>query len=123
MTNLVNKIGEFNHENLFHDAKFPLAYKSVKIKKAAKPILKGTVLGIGTDGYAQAVNSKSETGPKEANCILAEDVDSSDGDVFAVAYKFGGNFNRKALIFGGSDTAEEHEETLRTVGIYMKDNI
>lgn len=71
---------------------------------------------------AMKVNSANVDGSGVSDCILADSVDTTSGDVVATAYK-SGSFNRKALIFGGSDTAATHEEHLRTLGIYLKDVI
>lgn len=120
--NLVEQVGQCGYDNLFNDAKVPVVRKSVKIKKSATPLLRGSVLAVAADGYAALVNSAGAEGVKEADCILAMDVDSSQGDVFATAYA-SGLFNRKALIVTKGDTIDKHEAKLREKGIYIKDNI
>jgi len=77
---------------------------------------------ITASGKYKAVNSANTDGSEVADCILADDVDTTAGDVTAVAYRTG-HFNRKALVFGGSDTAEMHEQTLRTLGIFLSENV
>lgn len=119
--NLYQKREEFKPDNLLNDISVPTIEKYVKIKKSATPTLRGTVLAVGTDGYAVAVDSAKE-GVKEPKYVLAYDVDSSTADAGAVAFSTG-LFNRKALIFGGADDASKHEEALRALGIHMKDNI
>lgn len=123
MKNLYQEIGEFTPDNLFNDINVSVSEKAVTIKKTATPLKRGTVLGIITaSGAAAIVDSTKTDGSQIADCILADDVDASSGDVVAVAYTKG-QFNRKALIFGGTDKADKHEAQLRDVGIYMKDNI
>jgi len=73
---------------------------------------------IAASGKYKAVNSANADGSEVADCILADDTDTTAGDATAVAYRTG-HFNRKALLFGGSDTAEMHEQTLRTLGIFL----
>jgi len=73
---------------------------------------------IAGSGKYKTVNSANVDGSEVADCILADDVDTTAGGVTAVAYRTG-HFNRKALLFGGSDTAEMHEQTLRTLGIFL----
>lgn len=122
MANLINEIGIFVPDNLINDANVPLITKSVKIKKGAK-MKRGTVLGLLTaGGYGVAADSAKSDGSQTADCILADDVDATDGDCFVPAYSSGA-FNRQALIFGGADTAEKHETKLRELGIFLKDNI
>lgn len=123
MDNLFQVVGNSKVDNLFNDINVSVTEKSVKIKKSATPLLRGTVLGvITTTGYAQAVDSTKTDGSEVADCILAQDVDASAGDVFAVAYAKG-QFNRQALIFGGTDDSTKHEAKLRELGIYLKDNV
>lgn len=73
-------------------------------------------------GQYKIVNSANADGSQDADCILADDIDTTDGNVTAVAYKTG-HFNRKALIFGGTDTADMHEAKLRELGIFLSDNV
>jgi len=79
------------------------------------PVIEGS-------GKYKVVNSANVDGSQIADCILADDADTAGGDVTAVAYKTG-HFNRDALVFGGSDTAEMHEHTLRSLGIFLSENV
>mgnify|MGYP000889349961 FL=1 len=74
------------------------------------------------DGQYKVVNSANVDGSQDADCILADDVNTAEGSVVAVAYT-SGHFNRKALIFGGKDTADMHEAKLRELGIFLSDNV
>jgi len=87
---------------------------------------KFTIEVIAGSGRYKIVNSANVDGSQEADCILADDVDTGDAgateEVVAVAYR-SGHFNRQALIFGGTDTADIHEAKLRELGIFLSDNI
>ncbi len=74
------------------------------------------------DGQYKVVNSANVDGSQDADCILADDVNTAEGSVVAVAYT-SGHFNRKALIFGGKDTADMHEAKLRELGIFLSDKL
>jgi len=78
------------------------------------PVIEGS-------GKYKVVNSANVDGSQIADCILADDTDTTTGDATAVAYRTG-HFNRKALVFGGDDTADTHEQTLRTLGIFLSEN-
>lgn len=67
-------------------------------------------------------DSQASDGSQNPVCILAEAVDATDGDVLAPAY-FTGEFNRRAVAFGGSDTWETHVDALRARGIFLKDTV
>lgn len=97
--------------------------KSVTLKTGQGIVKRGTVLGLVTaDKKAVKVNSAAADGSQTADSILTDDVDTTGGDVVITAYA-AGTFNRKALIFGGTDTASNHETRLRELGIYLNDNI
>jgi len=72
-------------------------------------------------GQYKIVNSANVDGSQDADCILADDVDTAT-IVVAVAYT-SGHFNRKALVFGGTDTADMHEAKLRELGIFLSDKL
>lgn len=84
-------------------------------------VVRGTVLGrITASGRYVPVNSIATDGSGVPVCILAETVTvSSTADKPAPAY-FTGEFNQDALVFGGSDTFEDHKEALRARGIFLK---
>lgn len=112
-----------SYDNLFADMSIDVTEKSVTLKAGNGVLKRGTVLGIiSASGLAVPVNSANTDGSQSADCILADDVDTTAADVVAVAYA-AGSFNRKALIFGGTDTANPHETRLRELGIFLKDNI
>ncbi|QQE75713.1 head decoration protein [Brevibacillus composti] len=115
--------GNFTPDNLIAGIDVPQQVKAVTLKSGQGVVARGTVLGIVTaDGLAVKVNSANADGSQTADCILVNDVDTTAGNVVAEAY-ISGQFNRKALIFGGSDTAAQHETTLRERGIFLSDNI
>lgn len=126
MSNLYTKQADsVTYDNLFtgglHQA--DLQIKSVVVKSGQGTLKRGTVVGIITaTKKAVKVDSAAADGSQNADCILTDDIDTSGGDVVTTAYS-AGTFNRKALIFGGTDTADQHETRLRELGIYLKDNI
>jgi hypothetical protein len=122
--NLYTKqVDAVSYDNLIADTTHPIDVKSVVLQGGQGVLKRGTVLGIITaSGLAVPVDSTKTDGSQVADCILTDDVDTTDGNVTATAYR-SGLFNRKALIFGGTDTADEHETKLRELGIYLVDNI
>ncbi|MGE7113241.1 head decoration protein [Lysinibacillus sp. NPDC047702] len=120
MPNLRSTAGEFTPDSLIPDTSFPVQTGGVKLAKGQGVLLRGTVVGKNTDGVFVPANSASSIAPYG---VLADDVDTggedATTDIVAVVY-VSGPFNREALIFGGSDTATTHEETLREKGIYLK---
>jgi len=122
MTDL-NTETSFTPDNLFAGHEIPVLVKGVTLEAGQGELKRGTVLGkVTASGKYKVVNSANEDGSEVADCILADDTDTTDGDVTAVAYRTG-HFNRKALVFGGSDTADTHEQTLRMLGILLSENV
>lgn len=127
MGDLYTQGTDISYDNLFAGNEVPVLTKGVTLKAAQGVVKRGTVLGLITlSGLAVSVDSTKEDGSQVANCILTDDIDTgADGanvDVVATAY-VSGLFNRKALIFGGDDTAADHEGKLRELGIFVRDNI
>lgn len=122
MAELVQNLGSFVPDNLIVDGSVPILTKAVKLGAGQGILKRGTVLGkITVSGQYKVVNSANLDGSQDADCILADDVDTTES-VVAVAYT-SGHFNRKALVFGGSDTADTHEARLRELGIFLSDNV
>jgi len=85
-----------------------------------------TISVIASSGLAVLVNKANFDGSNLADCVLSDDVDTgavgSTTDITYTAYS-AGHFNRAALIFAATNTAADHEDRLRDVGIVLKDNI
>jgi hypothetical protein len=97
--------------------------KSVNLKSGQGVLKRGTVVGIITaTGLAVVVDSTHADGSQTADSILTDDVDTTAGNTVTTAYA-SGTFNRKALIFGGTDIVENHETRLRELGIFLRENI
>ena len=119
--------GTFVQDNLIAGQEVDLLTAGITLAKNQGVIKRGTVLGIITaSGLAQIVDSTKADGTQNPNCVLADDVDTGSGaataDFPATAY-VQGLFNSKALIFGGTDTADKHETELRRLGIFLRENI
>ncbi|GIO39065.1 hypothetical protein J41TS12_39260 [Paenibacillus antibioticophila] len=126
MANLWNdNFGSTTPDNLFYDTKHPVDIKALTLKAGQGVLQRGTVVGILTaDGLAVLVDSSKTDGSQLADSILTDTIDTgttgATENVVTTAYQ-SGSFNRQALIFGGTDTADDHEERLRMLGIYLKD--
>jgi hypothetical protein len=122
MANLVNEnYGSTTPDNLLAGTKHPVDIKGITVLSGQGVLARGTVIGVITaSGKGKKVNSASVDGSQAADCILTDTIDTTSGDVVTSAY-ISGEFNREALIFGGSDTAANHEATLRQKGIFLKD--
>lgn len=120
---LFNEIGSTTPDNLIVGDKIPTLLKGITLAKGQGVLERGSVIGIVTaSGKGKLCVSTADNGSQIADAILTDDVDTTDADIVAQCYQ-SGHFNRKALIFGGTDTAFQHENELREKGIYLKDNL
>ena len=125
MTTLYTKgAASTEYDKLIYDITIDRRVKGVSLASGQGVLAKGTVLGIVTlTGVAKVVDSTKEDGTETADCVLTDAVDTGTTDpVPAEAYS-SGSFNRQALIFGGTDTADLHETILRGKGIFLSDKI
>ncbi|WP_094607740.1 hypothetical protein SPSIL_008980 [Sporomusa silvacetica DSM 10669] len=119
MAELVNSIDTFEYDGLIGGCNPAVSTKNVTIASGAGKLVRGTVLGvITTSGKYTTVNSTNTDGSQTAKAILVYDVDATSADVITPVY-WAGPFNREALVFGGTDTADTHEDALRDVNILL----
>lgn len=118
-TNLCSKVGSCSADNLIAKIHPAAETFGVTIPAGSGVLKRGTVLAL--NGGAYSVLASATTG--KANCVLADDVDATDADAAAVAYRCG-HLNRAALIVadGYTLTADDVEE-LRKGGILLSEMI
>jgi len=120
---LYSELGSYTPDNLIAGSAVPVVISGVTVASGQGKLVRGSVLGIITDGgKANLVASTATDGSQTAKYILMEDVDATSADVMAQCY-CSGEFNSAALVFGGTDTASDHADSLRQYGIYLKENI
>lgn len=126
MESLYESIGSIIPDNLITSTKFPIVTKDITLLKNQGVLARGTVLGIVTASkLAVIVNSANTDGSQAAKYILADEVDTGTEaaeNTPATVYETG-IFNSNALTFGGTDTADTHEATLRSLSIFLRKNI
>lgn len=119
MAELISTIGKFEYDNLIGGCEIPALTKIVTISNGAGVLPRGHVLGkVTADGKCVSVDSTNTDGSEKPYCVLVRQVDASAFDIDAEVY-VSGIFNREALTFGGTDTAEKHEDALRTLNMYL----
>lgn len=87
---------------------------------AGQGLLKrGSVLGVVTaSGLLKLCNSLSNDGSQTPNCILAQDTLVLESNVPHVPIYLSGDFESSSLIFGGTDTVNTHQNTMRSLNMY-----
>ena len=109
---LYGTVGESQVDNLIADISFPLQTGSAILKADAGLLLRGTLLGKDVGG--EHVKASATV---DADCILADDINVDTTPATVVTY-ISGAFSKNALI--AENDVTEHQEVLRTNGIYIK---
>lgn len=108
-------------DNLFAGTQVqPVVADEVVIASGQGVLVRGTAIGVNSDGKYEIVDSEGSV--TEVAAILAETVDATNDDRPAPAY-FTGEFNKNAIVFGGSDTVDDYIEQARSRGIFFKDTV
>lgn len=109
-------------DNLFAGTQVqPVVADEVLLASGQGVLLRGSVLGKKADGQYMLVDSAG--GAKEPDAILAETTDTGEDDPVPAPGYFTGEYNERALIFGGSDDADAHRDAARAKGIFFKDTV
>lgn len=122
MAELAKKFDGVTYDELIGGTAVEVMTANVTIAKlgAAATYKRGTLLGVvAASGNYAIVDSAASTGEQVASVVLAKDVEVGTNDVVATVYTRG-IFNREKLVVkADSDSASNHEEELRKVGIYL----
>lgn len=109
-------LDRFKPDNLVAGYKHQTTEQVKLAAGAVYPI--GSVLAKKQSGECTLVDSSTDANVVYG--VLAHEVDATAGTVGGVAY-LTGEFNKRALIFGGNDTVEQHIDTARTQGLFFVD--
>ena len=120
MSRLDENLGAVGFDNLINGTYPPAEVFHVEVAGGQGTLKRGTLLATADGGMVKI--SAGMTG--KANAVLAESVDTGDGDaVVAVAYRTG-HFNANSLIVAdGYEITAADKEALRTAGILISDAV
>ena len=120
MSRLDENLGAVGFDNLINGTYPPADVFHVEVAGGQGTLKRGTLLAAADGGM---VKIGAETTGK-ANAVLAESVDTGDGDaVVAVAYRTG-HFNANSLIVAdGYEITAADKEALRVAGILISDAV
>lgn len=115
---------EFVADNLFAGTQVQPVVADEVILAAGQGILqRGTVLSKTNGGEFVIVNSGADPVANTVDAILAETTDTGDSGAVPAPGYLTGEYNERALIFGGSDDADTHRDAARSNGIFFKDTV
>jgi hypothetical protein len=112
---------EYKPDNLIA-GDFPLVTQSITIA-AGQTLERGAVLGrISANGQYVLSQVKASDGSESPNVVLAQNIDTTDGESEATCY-LSGQFNSAALTFGAGHTTGSAMHTLRQLNIYISESV
>jgi hypothetical protein len=110
-------------DNLFGGHIMPKVDDSLVVASGQGVLARGTLLGLVTaTGKAKVVSKSASDGSEKVYAVLAENVDTTNGDVLAPVY-LTGEFNENALTVAEGDTVADHKASARAVGIFIKSTL
>lgn len=113
MAEISTEFGSVENQTFFAGTEVSPLTTSVTLAGGQDLLKKGAVLAKDGGSYKLAGDGD------EASLILAETIDTTDGNVIAVAYTRG-LFNADALSVADGSSVEDHIEELRKYSIYVK---
>lgn len=112
-------IGSMGFDNLFNGLTPAAEVFHVQLAEGQGVLERGTLLASADGGMV--IIGADTTG--KANAVLADPVDTDNGEVLGVAYR-SGHFNANALIVAdGYEITAADKEALRVVGILISDAV
>jgi Bacteriophage lambda head decoration protein D len=110
-------------DNLFAGHVMPKVDDSLIVASGQGVLARGTLLGLVTaTGKAKVVSKTANDGSEKVYAVLAENIDTTNGDVLAPVY-LTGEFNENALTVAAGNTVAEHKASARAVGIFIKSTL
>ncbi len=132
---MFEQAGEFKPDSLIAGNEFPILTEGIGLKAGYGLLKRGTLVMKGSDkaGYAAGTDPQLTVGEGENDVttdmemkvfgILTDDFDTGTDktadNIPATAYQTG-MFNRAAIIIGEGGSAEDHEDNLNQIGIYLQ---
>lgn len=114
---------DFVADNLFAGTQVqPVVADEVLLKSGQGVLQRGSVLSKGASGFV-LVNSEAEPPVITVDAILAETTDTGTASSVPAPGYFTGEYNERALFFGGDDDADTHRDAARAKGIFFKDTV
>lgn len=114
---------EFVADNLFAGTQVqPVVAGEIILAEGQGILTRGTVVGKNAAGQYEMVDTDASV-PVAVDAVLAETTDTGDTDPVPAPGYFTGEFNERALVFGGTDGADEYRDAARTKGIFFKDTV
>ncbi len=105
------------YDELMGGPEIPVLTKNLKLAQGTA-YKRGMLITLAQDGQS---GSQTVSG-KVADYVLMEDIDTSAAGLNTAAVGTvytSGRFNRESLVLASGDTAEAHEEELRTKNIFL----
>lgn len=120
MGRLDENLGTVGYDNLINGINPPTEVFHVELAAGQGVLERGTLLATADGGMVKI--SSATTG--KANAVLADTIDTGDGEaVIAVAYRTGHFHANQLIVADGYEITAADKEALRTAGILISDAV
>lgn len=116
-------VGETEYNNLIIDNFPPADVFSVTVKSGEGELQRGSVLALDSTTGKMSHLAAESTSELAANCILAENIDATSGDVVTLAYRTGHFAANQLITKSEYELTFKDKEALRKGGILLSDAI
>jgi len=82
---------------------------------------RGDVLGLTNNGVYVLVDSTADDGSQNAIGIVCDDITIEDETIVVSNMYIKGEFNRRFLQFGGTDTADTHKRRMTEISLIIRE--
>lgn len=113
----MEQVGECTVDNLIAGNRHPVDICHITIKEGQN-LKRGTVLEEDAAGGTYVERGTVESA--EAEYILAEDADATEGDTTGVAYRTGEFAENALIVKEGYEITEKDRKALRNAGIFLQ---
>lgn len=113
---LYRQTGEFKPDRLIADNAIPVTAKGISLAAGQGILVRGTLLGAGTDGNHKIAGGEEKT----CDCILADDTDTTGENAVVASAYVTGSFNRDAIVMAEGEDPASYETELRKLGIFLR---
>jgi hypothetical protein len=117
----MTELGKMEYDNLIA-GDTPTKTMEIVIKNPCE-FKRGYVIGKTEDEDFKLVDSTATDGSENPIGIITDDIKVEDGETKTTTMYISGDFSRRRVVFGGTDTYENHESSMAKVGLILRRTI
>jgi len=118
-------VGRFEPDNLIAGSDYPLVATAVIVHgpdtEGETEFKRGDVIAFTSESKPVLVDSEGQDGEGRAVGIMCDDVTVKTGEQITTNMYIKGEFNQRALRFGGADIVDKHRQHMNEIGLVIRE--